>query len=64
VKPNELVGTSSKVFVFSIFLFFSQNDDHPQEYLAKFKYRLSMKVKEIARVLYIFGYMLEPNREI
>jgi hypothetical protein len=51
------------------FLFFpilrsSQNDDHPQEDLAKFKYRLGMKVKETSRFLYIFGYMLEPNRKI
>ncbi len=51
-------------FLFFPILWCSQNDDHPQEDLAKFQYRLRMKVKEISRLLYIFAYMLEPNREI
>jgi len=51
-------------FLFFPILWCSQNDDQPQEDLAKFKYRLHMKVKEISRLLYIFAYMLEPNREI
>jgi hypothetical protein len=51
-------------FLFFPILWCSQNDDHPQEGLAKFKYRLGMKIKEISRFIYIFAYMLEPNREI
>jgi hypothetical protein len=32
-------------FLFFPILLCSQNDDHPQEDLAKFKYKLGMKVK-------------------
>ncbi len=48
--------------LFFLILWCSQNDEDLQEDLAKFKYRLGMKVKEISRLLYIFAYMLEPNK--
>ncbi len=61
VKPNELIGTSSKVFVFPNLVmpkwWLSTKKD-----LGKIKYRLSMKIKEILKLIYIFNYMLEPNR--
>ncbi len=49
-------------FLFFPILWCSQNDEDSQKDLAKFKYRLGMKVKEISRLLYIFAYMLKPNK--
>jgi len=51
-------------FFFFLFFWCSWSDNHPKGSLAKFGYKQDMKVKKVLSILHIFGYMLEPNREI
>jgi hypothetical protein len=53
---------SDRDFVFPILCDVAQV--RQSKVLAKFGYKQEMKTNYFQRILYIFGYILEPNREI
>jgi hypothetical protein len=60
VSVKRLTKESQCFFFFLAILFYSQSGDDSKEDLARFGYKLNMKVKFGKTSFYILGYPLEP----